>query len=678
MIKVNWQKIKPFEKKSFALPVMAILILIGIAAVIYCFFSPLKLMALKFFSALFIFTFFAFYIHIESRMLQIYMLLAIFDVGVIFAGIIPVNLVLTVFFFVLSLLLALFCVALCIISKYSNEKDTAYDFPEPDRPALFKNKSVMFFAPHEDDEINVFGGIIEHYINNKSTVRVVFSTNGDFHGLGKMRIREAMNVAKKYGVPNENFIFLGYSDSLENSEGKHMYNCPGNEELTSARGIKCTYGNSKKAPYRSHLFTRNNFLSDVKSVIENYKPDVLYCCDYDVHADHRAISLIFEEALDLILKENPFYRPEVFKGFAYSTAWDGLLDYYSQNAASTKLKIPAPYMGETNVYDWKDRVRLPVAKESLSRVMQNSKSYIAMAEYSSQTATDHANSILNADKVFWRRRTDSVLYDAKITATSGNAARLNNFKLVDSSDIKMQNELPLYGIWVPDKGDRERAILFEMPVERKISSVALYENPSDMGHIINAVVSLGSFSFNTGELKPNGAATIFEFPAVSAKAIAVKVQSFTGVCSLLKVEAYETHSSSKAQLVKICSNNGDFCYDYIINKSGREEFGVYTYPECKDVKLYISSDNDGLQAHCENSLISVNCPPGESGILKVSLAEDPEIYDEIRISNPDERERSIIELKQKYEHIVYSPAMQRDYYRGLLRRLGTYFPALNR
>lgn len=678
MIKVNWQKIKPFEKKNFAVPVMAVLLIIGIAAVIYCFFSPLKFIALKFFSAFFLFLFCAFYIHIESRMLQIYLLLAVFDVGVIFAGVLPVNRVLTVFFFVLALLLAVLSAVLCVVSKYLYEKDTAYDFPEPDRAALFGGKNVLFFAPHEDDEINIFGGIIEHYVNNASTVRVVFSTNGDFHGLGKMRIREAMNVAEKYGVPKENFIFLGYSDSLENAEGKHIYNCAGDEELTSKRGIRSTYGNAKKAPYRCHLFTRNNFLDDVKSVIETYKPDVLYCCDYDLHADHRAISLIFEEALDLVLKENPLYRPEVFKGFAYSTAWDGLTDYYSRNAASTKLKKSAPYMAETNVYDWKDRVRLPVARESLSRVMQNAKSYVAMAEYSSQTATDHANSILNGDKVFWRRRTDSVLYDARITATSGNASRLNNFKLVDSADIKRQDELPLDGIWVPDKGDGERAILFEMPIERKISSVALYENPSDLGHILNATVSLGSFSFSTGELKPNGAATVFEFPAVAASAVAVKVQSFTGVCSLLKVEAYESHDSTVPKLVKICNGDGDFCYDYIINKSGKEAFGVYTYPECKDAKLYISSDNDGLQFQCENSLIQVNCPPGEEGVLTVRLADNEQVYDQIHIKNPDDRERSITDMKQKYEHIVYSPSMQWDYYRGLLRRLATYFPVLNR
>ena len=57
-------------------------------------------------------------------------------------------------------------------------------------------------------------------------------------------------------------------------------------------------------------------------------------------------------------------------------------------------------MRETNTYLWDKRVRFPVAKESLSRVMQNSSGYRAMQEYSSQTATDHANGIMNSDKFF--------------------------------------------------------------------------------------------------------------------------------------------------------------------------------------------------------------------------------------------------------------------------------------
>ncbi len=678
MIKVNWSKIKPFERKNFAILVMAVLVLIAIVAFIFCFISPVINVWIKFATAVLVFIDVAFFIHIESRMLQIYFLMAVLDIGLIFTVSVPLKRTLDIIFLVIAALIFLVAIALTIVSNFVCKDKTKYNFPEVKRENIFANKNVMFFAPHEDDEINVYGGVIEQYVKNHSTIRVVFSTNGDFHGLGKMRIREALNVAKSYGIPEENFIFLGYSDSLSNKQGKHLYNCAPDEIVKSKFGFTETYGNKSKKPYKTHEFTRNNFLNDVKNVIETYKPDVLYCCDYDLHVDHRAISLIFEEALDEILKTSPLYHPEVYKGFAYSTAWDGLDDYYSQNMISTRLKHPSSYMRETNVYAWKDRVRFPVDIDCLSRVMQNSSSYIAMSEYSSQTATDHANSILNGDKVFWHRRTDNVLLEAKIIASSGDASNVNNFKLVDSDNIKDKNALPLKGIWITDRGDKEKTILFKLPSKRKIVSLVLYDNPSEYGHIVNANVKIGTFSFNTGELKENGVATIFEFNPVMTDEISIKILNYNGSCSLLRVEAYETYEDDRVEFIKICNGDDDFCYDYIINKNGREQFSIYTYPECRNLKYYVSSDSDGLKAECDGSYINVVCPPGEEGILTVTLADNPDIFDKIRIQNPDERERSIISYKQKLEHAIYSPELQWDYYRGLLRRLGTYFPFLNR
>ena len=68
------------------------------------------------------------------------------------------------------------------------------------------------------------------------------------------------------------------------------------------------------------------------------------------------------------------------------------------------------------------------------------------------------------------------------------------------------------------------------------------------------------------------------------------------------------------------------------------------------------------------------CPPEETGIIKVTDASNPTVYDEIKISNPDPRVKDIIKLKQKYESKILSPAMQAEYYSGLFRRFKTYFP----
>lgn len=671
MINVNWEKIKPYEKKSFAVPVTVILFAVLIASFVVSAFVPLLFKPLKFLTGLFLVLTVAFKIHIESRMLQLYMLLGIADISFMCAALIPVSKGLTVFFFVVSLIAFLLGLVLTVISEVTMKKETAYDFPEAKRDNLFAEKSVMLFAPHEDDEINLYGGVIEQYVKNGSEVKIVFLTNGDYYGLGGLRLREALNASKKYNIPAENVIFLGYSDSLKNENTLHIYNAENGELVKSRLGRGETYGIKSKAPYSQRSFTRDNIVCDIKNIITENKPDILFCCDYDSHPDHRALSLFFEEALGKILKENDEYRPCVYKGFAYSTAWDGKNDYYAPNIISTALKNPSSFMEEMKPFEWDKRVRFPVAREYLSRVMRNSSSYIAMAEYSSQTSTDHANGILNGDKVFWKRRTDSLLCSAEVASSSGNASALGSFKLAESGDITGDRE-PYENAWIAEDGDEMRAVAFKLKKAEKISSVVIYENPDEDSHIVNAVLQIGSVRYNTGELKPNGEPTVFEFPPVTSDYIAVKVTAFTGKCSLLKVEAFEKPESAKTEFIKLENQNGDFCYDYIVSKSGREDFFVYSYPSAENAQFEVLCDNEGVSALCENGKISVNCPLGEAAVITVRLKDNPEIYDCITVRNPDERERYIISAKQRYEQRLPSFEMLWDYYRGLIRRLAVY------
>lgn len=675
MIKVNWSKIKPFEKKGFALPVMAVLAAVCLAGIIIGAVRKPELGALRYLSAVLVLITVAFNIRIESRMLQTYLLMTVLGAGFMTAALMPMPKGLVIFLFVVCCIALAASLGVSIAAGVMMNQNTHYDFPEPDRSKVFAGKNVMLFAPHEDDEINIYGGLIEQYVKNGSTVRVVFSTNGDFYRIGKLRIWEALKVADRYHIPRENFIFLGYSDSIVNKDGKHIYNNENpDERLTSPVGLTKTYGTKAKPSYKMSSFTRANILNDFKSVILEYQPDTLYCCDYDGHADHRAISLFFEEAMNEILVENPFYRPEVFKGFAYSTAWDGKNDYYSLNALSTHLKKPADVMRETNTYSWADRVRFPVARESLSHVMQNSLSYRAMMEYSSQTATDHANGILNSDNIFWKRRTDNVLLGAEINATSGDPSSLINFKLVDSDDIKNDTGLPLAKQWHATIADEQKIIGIKLPAPKKISSIVLYGSPEESSKIVNAAVSLGSYRFSTGELNSLGTPTVFEFPPVETDRIGIKIKSYIGSCKLLKIEAFEEPESTELQFIKLQNANEDFCYDYIINKSGREDFTLYSYPEQKHLDFEVSTEDDGIQVNVNRGVITVACLEGEEGVLTVRSKENPDIYDTVVIRNPDERERYILSYKQRHEQQFLSLPMQWDYYRGLLRRLTVYKP----
>lgn len=91
------EKIKPFESAAFAIPVIIVLLLLFAGSVAAAFLNPLLLMPLKALTAVCIFITVAFKVHIESRMLQIYMLLGVLDVAMYSAALVPLPSGLTVF-----------------------------------------------------------------------------------------------------------------------------------------------------------------------------------------------------------------------------------------------------------------------------------------------------------------------------------------------------------------------------------------------------------------------------------------------------------------------------------------------------------------------------------------------------------------------------------------------------
>ena len=98
--------------------------------------------------------------------------------------------------------------------------------------SIFSKKKIMIFAPHQDDEINLAGGLIPSLIECDAEVKVVYSTNGDFITKPSTRYKECIKSLSVLGVEKENIIFLGYSDQY--SEGvDHLYNTLGNKKWIS-------------------------------------------------------------------------------------------------------------------------------------------------------------------------------------------------------------------------------------------------------------------------------------------------------------------------------------------------------------------------------------------------------------------------------------------------------------
>ena len=519
---------------------------------------------------------------------------------------------------------------------------SAYKETDNGKTAFYGGRRVMLIVPHQDDDINLFGGVFEQYKKYGSELFVVFTTAGDFSTEGAIRMNEALKVAASCGVPHDHVIFLGYGDQYA-KDGPNIYNAEPGRVVTSAAGKKQTYGLAGHPCFNEgRAYTSENMLSDIKSVILEIMPDTLYCVDYDSNADHRCASLMFDRAMGQILKERSEYRPLVYKGFAYCTSWYALDDFYCENMRSTRNKYPGEHMEETNVFNWNNRFRLPVCASSLARSLLNCKVYKQMLGYATQAVKRHATMMINGDRVFWRRQCTSLTYSASVEASSGDAWRLNDFMLLDSTDVLDVQHKPFDGTWIPDAEDKvkEARVAFEEPAA--LEYICLYENPSPEHNVFNALITFDDGAcVETGELDHSGCATRIYVNKHSVRGFAVKLtETFGSNAGLTEIEAYGPQPEDEPRYIKLCDNNDDFVYDYYTERNGRISLVLHVNgcaPAPAPENYSLSCSNDKCSVEFGKDII-VRIPRGESCVLSIE-SKDGTYGDSVVISNPNAYKR---------------------------------------
>lgn len=538
-----------------------------------------------------------------------------------------------------------------------------------DKQQLFAGRKVLAIVPHQDDELNILGGVLEEYVAYGSEVYVVYVTNGDYDGIPQIRFQEALQVADGVGLDREHLIFLGYGDQWEEGS-EHIYNAPAGKQLISHYGKSETYGMEFHPPYREgRAYTSENLQEDLMAVILEYRPDVIFCSDYDTHVDHRATTLLFEKVMGRILKAEPAYRPAVYKGYAYYTAWIGPEDYYGENVRSSICNY-ADYGGpDAQVYRWSERVRFPVSTSVLSRSLITSAGYSRLLEYDSQEAYIRAERILNGDKVFWERRTDSLCIAAELTATSAQADLLNDFMLLENQNLLDRARMPWDGVWIPEAADPEKAVTvsFAQPVD--VRDVVLYDHPSPGQNVTAAQILFDDGTvLEAGPLEINGAGTMIRADKTAVSSFTVRILATEGTeAGLSEIEAFSGPVTEHGKYIKLMDPQEDFAYDYWTKRDGNARFTLCTYgcqigSESSDVVLTLS--NPECLAEYQNGTILVQCPAGEETVLTVATASG-ELSDSIWIRNPVDSWRKVTEFYQHLENKQHEDRCMGTFYRLL-------------
>lgn len=187
----------------------------------------------------------------------------------------------------------------------------------------FMQKKIVVFAPHQDDEIL---GCYQVIKEQPEQVYVVFLTNGDYEGrdVAQTRWHESNRALAHLGVPQDHVIALGYADTGMKREISFLWRLWHGEpqNLIASPVSAHTYHPDGGVEYHQKkwgahaAYTKLAVLADVRAVLEELRPDVIYLPNEDdVHGDHAATPLFVCSALEQIEGYEPvLYRYHVHGG----------------------------------------------------------------------------------------------------------------------------------------------------------------------------------------------------------------------------------------------------------------------------------------------------------------------------------------------------------------------------
>ena len=517
----------------------------------------------------------------------------------------------------------------------------------------WKNKCALVLVPHQDDEINLAGATIRNLVNHGITVYVVFCITCDLLEPPELRAEEGIRSCRLLGIPDERIIFLGYCNNPRLTSDLAFYNAADNAVITSSRQLTETFSTRDKPEWcwlrhgTHHKITRSSFRDDIADVLLTLKPDLIFAVDFDRHPDHRAVSLLFDEAVGNILKRSDnTYFPEIYKGFAYNGSYLGARDFYSALNLKGEVKAEGDFSNDLAFdtdfppYNWDERVRIPLPKETLSRTLNGNFLYNAVRAHFSQGMLHNAKRIFNSDQIFWRRRTDAVSYRATITASSGEVKYLNDFKLADSPDIlKLPAEFGC-GTWTPDAGDPRKEIKVTFDRPQVIQRITLYGNAEESNRVLAGKITLDNGTvLPFGSLKKGAKANHIDLeePVVISWLAVTLTETEGKNAGLTELQVYSSRTpNTQLQFVKLMIDD-TFVYDYWLRNKKDLHIQVYKYDE-NGAQIWKDTIPDDYTLTCENlkacqlNGLTLKLQDGfNSAVLRIASEKDSAVYDQIVI-----------------------------------------------
>lgn len=406
-------------------------------------------------------------------------------------------------------------------------------------------KKLLIVAPHLDDEINLAGEITDQFFDNGYKIVALFVTNGDFYQRNTLERHKELRKSMTF-LHISDYILLGYCD---NYASPHLFNAI--DKPLSIRDNSRTYGVNGKEEYcyekrKKHSeFLRSNIQRDLTEAIDEQNAEYIICVDYDNHPDHRMTSILFDEAMRNLIVNREYY-PIILKKFAYLGVWQGDADYFNPVAQPT---TPINYFN-TSIYNkcmpysWEDRIAIKVNPNNYSLAFWQSPSFKALNKYKTQKGGAFFERIVNKDAVYWYRNTNNLALQAVVSASSGDANLVADFKLIDAinvTDESLNCNRFANCAWIPDAKDTSKSLTFEFSEKKIIRKIKIHQNFRGKGHINKLMLSYNGADFHV-KCSEQDVQTV-ELDNVITEKLIIHILEYCGEAGIREIEIFEDNGS---------------------------------------------------------------------------------------------------------------------------------------
>ena len=267
-----------------------------------------------------------------------------------------------------------------------------------------------------------------------------------------------------------------------------------------------------------------------------------------------------------------------------------------------------------------------MSDQNRNLMISNNSVFTALKAYESSNGFYKVPGVLNGDKVFWERRTDSLLYDADIQLDGEVTELLNNFQLVDLQRFSWED-----GVldWNDVTGavdcPQGTTIHIRLSETSGANCLTLYDHPDSGSNILSgSVLFSDGTTVEFGELERSGGATNISFPEKELQWLEITVTQTQGDHpGLTEIELYCNTDEKPESLLMAMDPEGNFVYDYTLQDQSSVALELYQFPYGKmpsweGVDIAFEATGADCSYTLQDGQLIIHCSKNETCTVTVS------------------------------------------------------------